>query len=166
MDNIHLRTVQEFANIAERYTKLFDENGYSYPLDEQLRWISKTRYDCTFFKDIHYDDNQTETQTAITQISEVDIVSYIMSEEELLEHVRNKKDGSKSLYLDDEFLSKHGIEKNSQLDKDIAKIFNTQSLSNLINQEVSYKENKYKVVSRNSNKARHPTYYFFIPCKS
>ena len=168
MHNINLHTVQEFANIAERYTKLFDENGYSYPLDEQLRWISKTRYDCTFFKDIHYDDNQTETQTVIMpmKMSEVDIAPYIMSEEKLLEHVRNKKDGSKSLYLDAEFLSKHGIGKNSQLDKDIAKIFNTQSLSNLVNQEVSYKGNKYKVVSRNSNKAGHPTYYFLIPCKS
>ena len=168
MYDINLNLAQEFANIAERYSKLFDENRYNYPLDEQLRWINKTRRDCTFFKDIQYDDTPTETQTAITPVkkSEVDIAPYITSEEELLKYVHNKKDGSKSQYLDDEFLSKHGIGKDSQLDKEIAKIFNTQSLSNLVKQEVSYKENKYKVVSRNSNKAGHPTYYFLIPCES
>ena len=146
--------IKDYAEKIKHYENLADDNKFTSFLDEQLRWIEKYSDDLTIETQITIDSNLSLNEF---------IQSCAITMKELENNIHRKYDGTNSNYINEKFLSEHGILKDSDKANELSTTyFNGCELSNCLNKKITIENIPYTLISRNSNANGHKTYYLFI----
>ena len=146
--------IKDYADKIKHYEDLANDDNFTSFLDEQLRWIEK------------YPDNLSiETTEAINSEQPINefIQSHAITMQELENNIHKKSDGTNSDYVNETFLNKYGILKDSDKANELSATFsNGRGLSKCINEKITIENIPYTLISKNSNTSGHKTYYLFI----
>ena len=145
----------EYETLCQKYRALADDNLYTSPQDEMLRWMGKTAYDC----------RQLDA-TVYTSTDNLDDKTYykkfVVTREEFDANVDRKKNGKN--VANENFLQKHGIRRNSDEAKMFLKKYSPTKdvLQGSTNSIEITDDEYYHIISCMSNNKEHHVYYLLV----